>query len=109
MGGEWFRPGGADGAPVAPEPRWTPQRVPPVEGWRVALDPRVPAPQQALEFQLDGAVPAGAAVDWFVDGQRFGCDAAQPCRWPLARGEHEVWAKGDGGAWRTALVHFHVR
>jgi penicillin-binding protein 1C len=107
---EWFAPGGlpqgahGEAAAAAPSP---PVLLQPIEGLRVAVDPRVPAAQQALEFQLDR--PVSAAVDWYVDGKPVARTAMPTWLWPLSRGEHSASARAVDDSWGTPSVRFLVR
>jgi penicillin-binding protein 1C len=74
---------------------------------RVAFDPRVPAAQQALEFQLDR--PVSSAVDWYVDGRLLARTETPTWLWPLSRGEHRASARAVDDSWGTPSVRFLVR
>ncbi len=111
---EWFAPGTAPEVPDAPAAAWTgsaplvPSLLQPFEGLRLALDPRVPAEQQALEFQL-AAVAADESVRWFVDEALAGEGSGARFQWPLRRGEHIAYAAAADGRWRTPAVRFRVK
>lgn len=129
---EWFAPESpipstAAAAEASAQPP-APSLLQPFEGLRIALDPRVPLAQQALDFVLapgaaaqdpdaDGAARAVAsaasmavAVDWYVDGERVARTVGPRYPWPLQRGEHRAYAAAAGdAAWRTPEVHFRVR
>lgn len=110
---EWFAPDtlSADSSAETSAPdssAETPQLLQPFEGLRLALDPRVPGAQQALEFQLSGPLPS-SAVAWYVDGQRV-AETAQPhYLWPLSPGRHQARAEDTTAHWRTATVTFLVK
>lgn len=111
---EWFAPGTAPAADAARPATWggsapsTPSLLQPFEGLRLALDPRVPADQQALEFQL-AAVAGDEAVRWFVDDAVIGASSGPTIQWPLQRGEHVARAEAADGRWRTPSVRFRVK
>ncbi|WP_293000092.1 transglycosylase domain-containing protein [Nevskia sp.] len=108
---EWFAPDAADPAtPVPPEGTAgaTPQWLQPFDGLRIAIDPRVPPAQQALEFRLDAAADAGP-VRWFVDEQPVGRSEEPRWLWPLERGDHRAHAEASSGQWRTSTVQFRVK
>ncbi len=111
---EWFAPGTAPSADAGAEASWagsapsTPGLLQPFDGLRLALDPRVPADQQALEFQL-AAVADDETVRWFVDDSAFGEGSGPKIQWPLVRGEHSARAEAADGRWRTPTVRFRVK
>ena len=111
---EWFAPGTAPEADSAAAATWsgsapsTPSLVQPFEGLQLALDPRVPREQQALEFEL-AAVADDEAVRWFVDDAPVGEGRGPRYPWPLSRGEHRARALAADGRWQTATVRFRVK
>lgn len=111
---EWFAAGtaadtdAAVAATRAGRAPATPGLLQPFEGLRLALDPRLPGEQQALEFQL-AAVADDEAVRWFVDEQMVGEGRGPRLQWPLARGEHVAHAAAADGRWRTTAVRFRVK
>ncbi len=111
---EWFAPGTAPEADSVAAATWsgsapsTPSLVQPFEGLQLALDPRVPPEQQALEFEL-AAVADDEAVHWFVDDEPVGEGRGPHYPWPLSRGEHRARAAAADGHWQTATVRFRVK
>lgn len=87
-----------------------PAFVQPFEGLHVALDPRVPRAQQALEFKL-GGVPGLRGVRWYVDGAEVARTADDSWLWPLARGAHSAAARVElaSGTVTLAPVGFLVK
>lgn len=63
----------------------------PNEGLQIAVDPRLPADKQALQFIMQGAVDSDS-VEWRVDGQSLGMHRGGNYLWPLRRGKHIVQA-----------------
>jgi penicillin-binding protein 1C len=57
----------------------------------MALDPRIPAEQQAFEMHLDG-VQDGESVTWQVDGKESAMQPGASYLWPMQRGTHRVQA-----------------
>ncbi len=108
---EWFVPGTQPGAATTTEGERVspPELLQPFEGLRIVLDPRVPAAQQALEFQLAMAGPPSAAIDWYVDGERIAQTREPRYQWPLARGTHTAYVRAADDAWLTPAVRFYVR
>jgi penicillin-binding protein 1C len=104
---EWFAPGTGPATTRSAEAEaGPPQLLQPFDGLRVAIDPRVPLAQQALEFQLQAPRPP-RAVTWFVDGVPRASTEAPRWLWPLAPGAHWAYAELDGAA--TAHVSFLVK
>jgi penicillin-binding protein 1C len=89
-----------------------PTLLQPFEGLRIAFDPRVPAQQQALEFQLDAQpaeAPSAQGIDWYVDDVRVAQTALPRYQWPVSRGHHSAYAVAIDSGWRTPDVHFLVK
>lgn len=88
-----------------------PQLRQPYDGLQLALDPRIPDQLERFDFELAWA-ETPRRVRWFVDGSEAGESAGPRWSWPLARGQHRLYAlvEGvDGHARRTAAVAFVVR
>ncbi len=125
---EWFAPGTApesrseaSGA-IASGEAGPPRLLQPFEGLRMAIDPRVPPEQQALEFLLagvpkgslsgEGAQPVaggGNEVIWIVDEAIVARTPTGRWQWPLSRGEHTASARSADGRWQTPTVGFRVK
>lgn len=118
---EWFAPStepsdstefDAASGRAATEPPTTfndvPQLLQPFDGLRMAIDPRVPPEQQALEFRLTAST-GSQPVRWFVDDAPVGSSVEPHWLWRLQRGEHTAHAEAATGAWRTATVRFRVK
>lgn len=116
---EWFAAGTAPeaaaesaSAPVAAV--WdgqvpaTPSLVQPFEGLRLAVDPRLPAAQQAFDFRL-AAVGNDETVHWYVNDRHIASTVGPTLQWPLSRGVKVAYAEADDGRWRSRPVRFEVR
>jgi penicillin-binding protein 1C len=69
-------------------------------------DPTLRAQFQAL--RLRALAPAGATIEWRVDGRHIATVAAdRTCEWPLMLGTHTVEAKSSAGP--HDMVHIHVK
>jgi penicillin-binding protein 1C len=112
-GDEWFAPGTVP-AVASETAAWDgsapsgPSLIQPFDGLHLAIDPRLPAAQQAFDFRL-AAVADDEQVRWFVDDQLVGTTIGPLLQWPLARGEHIAHAEGADGRWRTRGVRFRVK
>ena len=98
---DWFVPGTEPTiASVAPNDYEAIAIRQPVPGLLLAMDPRLPADRQALEFQLDGTQP-GDRVDWMIDGGSYSTLDGS-LLWSLSRGTHRVSAEVWRGSHRIA-------
>jgi penicillin-binding protein 1C len=85
--------------------------VRPVRGQDMALDPRIPAEEQAFEMRLAGVSDADR-VEWIVDGSPVARPAGTTLLWPMRRGAHSVQAivrRPDASLVRTDERKFIVR
>ncbi|MDH5638043.1 MAG: transglycosylase domain-containing protein [Nitrospinota bacterium] len=84
----------------------------PVDGLLLAIDPRTPEKDQAVEFRVDG-LKTGESVEWKLDGHALGVTADGRLVWPLRRGGHSLEAALLGSDRRTELamgpVDFYVK
>ncbi|MDH5509733.1 MAG: transglycosylase domain-containing protein [Nitrospinota bacterium] len=84
----------------------------PVEGLLLAMDPRTPEEDQAVEFRVEG-LKSGERVEWKLDGHALGVTADGRLVWPLRRGGHSLEATVLGSGRRTELamgpVDFYVK
>ncbi|MCB1214439.1 MAG: transglycosylase domain-containing protein, partial [Deltaproteobacteria bacterium] len=84
---EWFVPGTEPKASLAMhEEKQKIRLLRPVEGLRMAYDPRVPGDSQVFEFFLQG-VEEKQNVIWQINKEVFKSQGGR-YRWPLKKGEH---------------------
>ena len=106
---DWHVPDAVRGAPRTPVRRkLTIDR--PVNGERLAIDPRIPRSEQVYTFRIDGA-DAGGSVTWILDGRVIGRTRRPALGWMLEPGRHRLSARvrlGPGPAVPLAPVHFTV-
>lgn len=107
---EWFVRGLAPRALPAAQ---TPVRLrKPINGLRLAMDPRTPDEHEVFHFELAG-VDTPHRVRWFVNGRALDTTYDATYAWPLARGKFTAFAeveRGDGTApIRTPTVNFEVQ
>lgn len=110
MRDEWFVRGVA---PRALPSANTPVRLQkPINGLRLAMDPRIPDEHEVFRFELAG-VEAPRRVHWFVNGEAADTTYGTTYAWPLARGKFTAFAEielVDGKPpTRTPTVHFDVQ
>lgn len=107
---EWFVRGVAPRA--LPTVNTSPRLRKPVNGLRLAMDPRTPDEHEVFRFELAG-VEAPRRVRWFVNGEAVITTHGITYAWPLARGNFTTFAEiefGDGAPpVRTATVAFEVQ
>ena len=88
---ELFIPGTEPKAEApSPAPR-RPRLSHPVDGLALAMDPRVPADLQAVEFRVEGILPEDK-VEWRMDGELLAVTHGGRYVWPLAKGRRRVEA-----------------
>lgn len=100
---EWFAPGTVaehavgEGEVKDGATKGAAKIVQPIDGMRIALDPRVPQQAQAFVFRVEGA--GVASTIWRIDGSAFENVRGTDCSWPISRGAHkvEVDIYGPGG------------
>ena len=84
----------------------------PINGLRLAMDPRIPDEHEVFQFELAGADTA-RRVHWFVNGEAADTTSGGTYAWPLARGRFTTFAEiehNDGTPpTRTATVTFEVQ
>ncbi|MBN1277186.1 MAG: transglycosylase domain-containing protein [Deltaproteobacteria bacterium] len=108
---EWFIPGTENALEEPEETRETIGLRQPNNGLELALDPRIPAEEQAFEFLIEG-VSNKDRVEWVVNGAAVAITSGGKYCWPLKKGRHRVKA----ASWRdghkmpdTAEVVFFVK
>lgn len=84
----------------------------PINGLRIAMDPRTPDEHEVFRFELAG-VETPRRVRWFVNGETADTTDGTTYAWPLARGQFTAFAEiehRDGSPpTRTATVAFEVQ
>jgi penicillin-binding protein 1C len=92
----------------------------PAEYVQLALDPRIPEPQEAFALVLAEPLPKGKGkIEWLINQQIVGVTDLNTPRflWPLQRGSHHAQARvialsdshGDSKEWLTPAVGFLVK
>lgn len=94
---EWFLPGTAERvqtgsfAPESPSPSQAVYRLShPLDGLRMAIDPRVPLADQAFLFRAQ--TEGDGTVEWVLDGRSLGRGRSESYLWALERGGHALEA-----------------
>lgn len=114
---EWFLPGtapektGVTARAERAEQNLAPHLRQPMNGLRLALDPRIPAAAQAFTFRVEGARPGGK-IAWHVDGKPIAVTDGGEYLWPMARGAHRLevsFLAGDGSVLARDRADFTVR
>jgi penicillin-binding protein 1C len=92
----------------------------PAEYVQLALDPRIPEPQEAFALVLAEPLPKGKGkIEWLINQQIVGVTDLNTPRflWPLQRGSHHAQARvialsdahADTKEWLTPAVGFLVK
>ena len=93
-----------------PHHQYGPRISQPTEELHLAKDPRIPDQFEAFQFKVAES-PAGARIDWIVDGSTVATTERPEYLWPVARGSHSVAARVVAGAASTVTeaVNFTVK
>ncbi|MCP4115433.1 MAG: penicillin-binding protein 1C [Desulfobacteraceae bacterium] len=97
---EWFVPGTEPDNEVYMEKKERVGFLKPVNGLEMAMDPRIPDPDEVFEFVILGATPS-ERVEWILDGKKLGNTRGGRFLWQLSPGAHALCAtirKTDGTA-----------
>lgn len=109
---EWFLPGTGPSESRPPRAEQSVALLKPVDGMRLALDPRIPDNLEAFEFALS-RTSEGGRVEWILDGEVVAATSGPTYLWPLRRGKHVLSARFHGAAEEPAVdtreVRFTVR
>jgi penicillin-binding protein 1C len=103
---EWFVPGTEPDDEVYMEKKERVGFLKPVNGLEMAMDPRIPDPDEVFEFVILGANPS-EEVDWILDGKSLGNTRGGRFLWQLRPGNHVLSAtihKNDGRAIRDRVT-----
>lgn len=101
---ELFAPGTEKILAPAPVASTTTARLThPAPGLMLAMDPRVPLKDQAVEFKVDGLAP-GDLVEWRLDGKLLAVTDKGRYIWPLRKGDHSLAAAVVGHGARMELA-----
>lgn len=113
---EWFLPHTAPQLPrtlaARPRPLTQLQLQQPADNLQLAMDPRIPDPQEAFALVLAPPLPSGnGEIEWLINGTVVGVtDFNQPqWLWPLQRGQHQAQARIVGSELATPVVSFVVK
>ncbi|MBI9090914.1 MAG: transglycosylase domain-containing protein [Desulfobacterium sp.] len=97
---EWFVPGTKPDDEVPKEIKERIGFLKPMNGLEMAMDPRIPDPDEVFEFVILGATPF-ERVEWTLDGKIIGNTRGGRFLWQLRPGDHLLSAiihKTDGSA-----------
>ncbi len=103
---EWFVPGTEPDDEVYMEKKERVGFLKPVNGLEMAMDPRIPDPDEVFEFVILGANPS-EGVEWVLDGKSLGNTRGGRFLWQLQPGDHVLSAtihKNDGPAIRDRVT-----
>lgn len=89
---EYFLPGTLPTTEIKPIARREFEIVYPVSNMEVALDPRVPAKHQVLQFRVEGA-PAEKPVVWRLNGKILARQTGSEFNWQIQRGTYQLQAE----------------